>query len=810
MTRFEQIRDRLHSLYRPDDDDKGLLTLFLQAVAEVLDEVQRETSHVLQAHWYKHADKALYSPYFIQSRKLQNLPPPALKDSELTKYPYLYDLAHLGSLLSIPPRQEPPALRELVEAYRLRIDRIVKLYCDGLGTVNALRRMVEAQLHVKNGEPAEQRDRPFLVEEFMPPVSHSLSVPTRGEPDGVVGPLMRWTVTNDSLEASALTLYIQGMMPQENLIDATKDPMVELFQADGSDLRLGIAYKGTIDQGNTLRLRPAYASWIGLDNGIQKAEASPTEDTPADPTAPGAWQSVAEAPTNKVAAICQTCDRVLWVAANTDANGELWRYDGCDWTSALTGLPILHCLAEDDQDLLIGTEKGLLRMPLYPKDGDPFATTPAPANLDGSAVYAILQAVNSTWWAGTKDGAAQLVANDALNAMELQGTAVYAISQDEIGALYFGTDLGLFQYQPNADRWYWYSGMEHTEQKPDWKPFSSGTLPTTDQVGLPSVKSVYRGQDTSLWIGTDNGIARYVARSVRGLTYETILEAFPDLTTGSVVDIKEDERGEVWFCTDSGLLRYDGRDWWQFQAGAWAQLGRADMLYNDTPGQSGTWRFQRASSQWQYLGYRASGWNSFSGDPRTTDEASVHTVCWTDQVVADIGTWDGTDFTNPTAVDMEDLNMRYKPDKYRIIDGGIPAVPRLPGNSSVWRYLSREPDVLVAPDEQPPWTIEGRLLPPPSDLEPGPGRYNTALPLPSSNFDEAVFAFRPTARVWFEWRAKRPLTILIRLKKQTKDENIDPAILDRVWQGIQQVRPAGVHTALAVEEEIVRGDEDNG
>ena len=33
---------------------------------------------------------------------------------------------------------------------------------------------------------------------------------------------------------------------------------------------------------------------------------------------------------------------------------------------------------------------------------------------------------------------------------------------------------------------------------------------------------------------------------------------------------------------------------------------------------------------------------------------------------------------------------------------------------------------------------------------------------------------------------------------------IDPSIVDRVWQGIQQVRPAGVRVRLAVEEDIVK------
>jgi hypothetical protein len=46
--------------------------------------------------------------------------------------------------------------------------------------------------------------------------------------------------------------------------------------------------------------------------------------------------------------------------------------------------------------------------------------------------------------------------------------------------------------------------------------------------------------------------------------------------------------------------------------------------------------------------------------------------------------------------------------------------------------------------------------------------------------------------------------VLVRLKKVAANESLDPSIIDRVWQGIQQVRPAGVRVRLAVEEEIIR------
>jgi len=49
--------------------------------------------------------------------------------------------------------------------------------------------------------------------------------------------------------------------------------------------------------------------------------------------------------------------------------------------------------------------------------------------------------------------------------------------------------------------------------------------------------------------------------------------------------------------------------------------------------------------------------------------------------------------------------------------------------------------------------------------------------------------------------------VLARLKLREDEETIDPVVIDRVWQGIQQVRPVGVRVLLAVEEQIVRGVE---
>ena len=646
-------------------------------------------------------------------------------------FPYIHDLGRQGALLALPPWREPTALRERVEPYRERLRRIVQLYQHGVGTLDALRSMVEAQLPIELHLPAEQQDRPFWIEEHIALVSHLQAIQARGEPLDIVGPMMRWTLTNAGLTPAPPTIYIQGIMPQPDTLDPTRQPLVELYSAATPLLPLGLAYTGTLAPDQTLRLRPAYAAWIGRADGVRRAEAQPSASTPADPSAPGPWQAVTGAPTTVVTAIYQSHDRMLWVATDNAGVGELWRFDGVHWSVALSGQPALHALIEtpDKQMLLLGTATGLLQMSLFPASGDPFTATPVPG-LDDRAVFALAALSDGTLWVGSAQGASPFgSAQPAL----LPGVEVYAITQDHAGPRYFGTDLGLLQYQPGTDEWYWYEGKERTEQGRDWQPLT--TMPTTEQVFLPPVRCVLAGPDASLWIGTEAGIARYIARSVRGLSYETVLEAFPELTTGRVFTIRLDERGLVWFGTARGLLRYDGRDMWQLQGTTWVQLGRAALLYGSTPEPQprGAWRFARGTGQWQRYDAATSNWVAFSAEARTAAEVPVRALAWTDGVVAELGTWDGSQFTpggSPT-VPATDLRMRCKPNATRIVTGGIPALPRLPVGTSTWRYLALEPGDLVESTARPAWTIEGRLLPPPPDLAaPDAGRYDHASPPP--------------------------------------------------------------------------------
>lgn len=819
-SRGHNIRNRLPSLYRPEPADTTLLNLILGSIGGALDELDAQSSLVLQAHWLRYADHALYDPFFLRQRVEEKLPPPNLTQqadqTAVEAFPYLADLARLASLLGVTPWREPPATREPVEAFRQRLVRLVALYRNGLSTVDALRSMVELQLPVDLIASPSQQDRPFAVEEDAAWTPHSLAVQMPGEPLSLVGPLMRWTIANEGVTPVAPIVYLGGVTPVTDQVDGTVNPVIELYQTQQQRVRMGLGYVGTIAPGETLRLRPAFASYLAMPTGVQQAVSNPTDDHLGDPTAAGPWQAIADGPPSGVTALLQTVEHFLWVATET---GELWRYDGQQWQVMLTGLPSIAALAADGLTLLLGTSQGLQRW--NATDGLRLVV-----EIGTEPIYALYQAQDGQWWVGSESGLWRQVAGDEgatfqpfmLHASVGRAMAVYAIYQDPLGVFYFGVTLGVFQYQPGLDGWYWYAGDSHSEQTPEWQPFdpaASGaaqTLPTAQRAFLPAVRAIQRGADGALWLGTEQGLARYIAQPVRGLSYTTQLEAFPDLLpvdeTGIVYAIRPDERGHLWFCTGRGLLRYDGRDLHQWQTDHWARLGRADQLYQEPVTDRGAWRFNRNQARWQRFARKTNTWVSFSDAVRTTTEPAVRTVQWVDQVVGDWGIWDGTSFTPKTtdaAVAPSTLEVRWKPDEMTIATGGIPALPRLPPGVSTWRYLQREEPAVERPEQRPAWTEEGRLLPLPANLPaPPPGRYDQVLPPPASDYDEAVFAFPPAAQVWMSWASAPAFRVLVRLQATSNQEVLDPAILDRVWQGMNQVRPAGVRLALAVGEHVVR------
>ena len=808
MPSANRIIERLPSLYRPEPSATDLFTTFVRAIGDGLDGVSKESSAVMQAHWLSYADAALFSEFVRRSRELAGQPSVQRTDEIVEGLPYLTDLPRLAALLDRAPWLDPPLSRDHVEDFRRRLADVVTMYRQGLGTLAAIRLATRIALPVSDRAAAQGlRTRPFTVEEFAPLRPRTLAVAARGQPLDMVGPLMRWRIDSGSRAPVLPTAFIRGVTPVAGLNDATQRPLLERLQPN-DNTGVGLAYTGDLAPDQALALWPAYTSWLATATGVDSATSIGSATSAANPTAAGPWSAVAAGPTGTVVAFFQAADRFLWSGANAAGVGSLWRNDGVTWQQVLDGLPEVRCLAGHGDNLLIGLATGVTALALYPPAAAP---TPDPASLAGPEVNALMPDATGQFWAATSVGVAQL--GDDLTLTPL-GPGVRAATQTPLfsafadidGTLFFGGELGVFQFQPVANRWYHYAGAAVDEASADWLPFDPAvdTLPAADVIFLPPVRSILRASDAALWLGTDNGIARYLARENRR-TFTTLLEAFPAVTQLPVRSIAEDERGQLWFATDVGLIVFDGADWWQRQGVALVRLFNEPLIR--TPLERAVsdltfFRFVRGANRWQSLTPTGrGGFAVVNPAPIATNERALRAFTWTDGVNPQLGSFDGDRFT-PSVDAPAALRMRFKPDALRILDGGIPALPRLLPGTCDWRYLALEPAVVPQPATFPSWTIEGRLLPEPQrGAAPLEGRYLAAA---VQEFRDQVFAFNPAAQVWMRWSPRELLAVLVRLRRISADEVVDPLILDRVFDEVNRARPAAVRVGLAVDDQLVR------
>jgi sugar lactone lactonase YvrE len=805
MASGDRILDRLPSLYRaePGYDDDDLLLQLSMAVGDLLDRLGQDSSGVMQAHWFDYADSAIYSTWLGRRRTLNSDGPLTLDDPLIDQFPYLLDLPRIAAMVDLAPWKEPLRDRERVEAFRERTRRIVRLHRDGLGTVRALRTMTMAALpQVDPDAPAGLRERSFTVEEFSGARQLAQAISQVGLPAEQVGPLMRWQVDSASLDAVAPLVVIEGVTPEPGRVDPTSEPIIERFDP-AAGTGVGIHYQGDLAPGQALALAPGYHSWLGRGSGIDRAAALPGGVERVNPTAPGPWVAEVAPPAGAVIDLQQTEDHSLWAAANLGGAGSLSRSDGTAWVEELGSLPEVRCLLPLGNEMLIGFQTGLSRIEIQPSGG--FTLNPDPATLTDPAVNALAIDRDGTVWAATDRGLARLQSGvlvyTALGGRSETETPLRALWADPSGDIYCGGDLGLFIHRTVPERFYILRGEAVDEAIDDWVELdlATGTLPDPEAIFVPSIHAIAHGADTDIWLGTAQGIARYRAREQRR-TYTTLLEAMPHLTESAVAQIQTDARGRLWFATGEGLFVYDQLDWFQRQGDELVRLPRQE----EEPLKPRFWRYVRATSRWQSLAPpNSAGFQNDSGTPLGSSEPAITAIAWTETALARLGSFDGATFTVDDTAIPAALATRYKPDPTRIVDGGIAAVPRLPSGSSSWRYLQREEPAPPTPVATPAWTREGRLLPPPGAREaPYEGRY---LAHHAQALGESVFAFNPAARVWLQWSPRAPLCVTVRLALTTPDEQVDPMILDRVWNELQRVKPAAVTVYLAVDETIERG-----
>jgi hypothetical protein len=817
---YQRLVSRLPSLYRPEPRDDTLINRLLLSAGAVLDQAGVQANHVLLAHWFDVADKATWDAHYQAERRDRGLGVANVRlpkdQREIATYPYISDLGRVCNLLGIPPWREPAPLRESVEAYRQRVVDMLDAFRLGLTTVPALRRLIEAELPEDMAGALSAQRWPFAIEEPRALRRWRMAIEVPESTIKAISPLWRWQAPPKADALAVPTVTLQGVAPGAQL-DASYQPMIECLNMDARPAAVGLAYAGTLAPGQALRLTPTRRSWLLRGGRLLASPVQGAANAATDPSANGPWAEVEGAPALEFTQLCETADHCLWLIGEQAGHSTLHRFDGSSFTAITEGLPdtALRGLAAWGDTLLVGSDAGLLHVALFPEGDKPHAFV-----VDDTVTAAVHQL--SAWfdggWAACTDQGLFILRQGAKPLHWLPATPVYAAAvQDQ--TVWLGVSAGLLRGNAQGSAWHLFDGMQTSEDQSDWRAVQPADVATASG-GLPAVAHIATTPDRAIWVGGPHGLARYHARSQEdGQAYQTVLEAFPDVCS-AVHGLQVDERGLLWVAAAEGLLRFDGRDLAQYDSAAalWQPLGQADTVYPDEASTEprGQWRYDGVTSQW--LRYKAAQ-RRFVGASltlRSTVDQPVAQVLMSDSVLAELGSFTGPAFTPSTELDHKLLLVRVKPEQDRIVNGGLPALPR-PQAGSWWRYVQMEPAEIAAPNDRPWWSTEGRLFPPPQARPPWPGHFRANPSMSKGYFDDdahsfkpdlsneaAVFIYPPSACVWVDWPAMPRIGVQVRLFKRA-GQDIDPAITDRVWAGLQRAKGAGIPVALLVEGDLIHG-----
>jgi len=132
---------------------------------------------------------------------------------------------------------------------------------------------------------------------------------------------------------------------------------------------------------------------------------------------------------------------------------------------------------------------------------------------------------------------------------------VHCALQDRSGNLWFGTTgEGVFRYGTSRDN---NSGQR--------KLFTQFTK--KDGLSDNTVWSVLEDTSGNIWFGTNNGISRYDGKTIAevSISLNNRDNLFPDISlTNAVWSIIQDKNGIIWLGTDNGVYCYDGKTFSKF------------------------------------------------------------------------------------------------------------------------------------------------------------------------------------------------------------------------------------------------------
>jgi ligand-binding sensor domain-containing protein/serine phosphatase RsbU (regulator of sigma subunit) len=289
----------------------------------------------------------------------------------------------------------------------------------------------------------------------------------------------------------------------------------------------------------------------------------------------------------------------LWLGTN----GGVCRYDGKSFTSytekeGLSNNCVISILEDKTGNLWVGTDGG----GVCRYDGKTFTNFTEKEGLSNNVVWSILEDKTGNLWFGTDGGVCRYDGKSFTNFKEKEGLSnivVSSILEDKTGNLWFGTNGGgVCRYDGKSfinftekeglcnnyvmsileDKTgnLWFGTFGGGVCRYDGRHSASGTVAErvgsfttfTEKEGLSNnyVMSILEDKTGNLWFGTNGGgVCRYDGRHIASGTVGERVGSFTTFTekeglsNNYVMSILEDKTGNLWFGTNGGVCRYDGK-----------------------------------------------------------------------------------------------------------------------------------------------------------------------------------------------------------------------------------------------------------
>ncbi len=224
-------------------------------------------------------------------------------------------------------------------------------------------------------------------------------------------------------------------------------------------------------------------------------------------------------------------------------------YNMNDEEKSLSHYNIGDILITKSGDVLVGTSDGLN---IYNEKKDEFYRIfNKDSDLSSQFIRSLAEDENQNIWVATNNGIDKIDIKNNKNIISFKtGDGKFDISEN---------DIYVVRYDPKG--YIWAGALKEGLNRIDinTNEVKQYKNDDRDEKSLPgnNVKDILRDSSGNLWVGTDNGLAKYNEQTENFATYKNKIYDKTSLVNDEVFSIQEDESGLIWVGTYAGISMFD-------------------------------------------------------------------------------------------------------------------------------------------------------------------------------------------------------------------------------------------------------------